>query len=79
MSESGKVKIFTEEHRRNIGKANEGELHPNHKLTNEQIFEIKKLLVEGNLSQAKIAILFNVQGNAISRIKNGKTWKHIII
>jgi DNA invertase Pin-like site-specific DNA recombinase len=43
------------------------------KLTEEQVREIKKLIIIG-ISNKEIAALFNVSRDTISRIKNNKTW-----
>lgn len=50
-----------------------GELHPNHKLTKEQVLQIRTL--PGTLDN--IAHQFGVNRQTIHRIKNGKTWKHL--
>ena len=47
------------------------------KLTGSQIRTIKTLKKNGNLSQQKIAEVFNVAQSTISHIVNGRTWKHI--
>lgn len=47
------------------------------KLTVPQVREIKRLLVEGGLTQAEIATLFGVSQRNISSIDQDKTWKHV--
>lgn len=43
------------------------------KLSKEQVFEIRKLLLQ-NISQEKIAKKYNVSQSTIWRIKHGKRW-----
>jgi len=52
-----------------------GENHPNSKLTEEKVIQIRKLCDEGILTQAKIAEAFGVSPQTISLIKNRKLWK----
>jgi len=47
------------------------------KLTEEDVIEIKTRLAAGLETQQVIANDFNVNHQQISRIKNGKLWKHI--
>ena len=54
-----------------------GENRPNHKLTEEQVIQIKLLLKEGKISQRKIAKMFGVSQMTISHIKTGKNWSYI--
>ncbi len=54
-----------------------GDNSPNHKLTEEQVIQIKILLLEGNLTQQEIAGVFGVNRRTISSIKTGKIWSHI--
>jgi len=54
-----------------------GENHPNHKLTEEQVIQIKLLLKEGILTQQEIADMFGVSRLTISNIKNKRNWNHI--
>ncbi len=51
-----------------------GENSPNSKLTKDDLFEIRKLLKEGDLYQYEIAEIFNVAQTTISRIKLSKTY-----
>ena len=53
-----------------------GEQMGSSKLTNEQVLEIRKLLLTG-MAAHKIGKLFGVGKTCILYIKNGKTWKHI--
>jgi len=54
-----------------------GENHPRHKLTEEQIIQIKLLLKEDILTQQEIADMFGVSRSMISHIKNKRNWNHI--
>lgn len=47
------------------------------KLTEDDIYVIKGLLEHTSLSQTKIAEIFDVKQNTISRIKLNKRWKHL--
>lgn len=49
------------------------------KLNKEQVIEIKKLLISGELSNKKISEIFNVSKTCISDIKVGNTYKDVII
>lgn len=48
------------------------------KLSVNDVIEIKKLL-KTNIKQSTIALLFNVQGPAISKIKHNKRWSYVTI
>ncbi|MDD4156596.1 MAG: GIY-YIG nuclease family protein [Candidatus Cloacimonetes bacterium] len=50
---------------------------PKQKLTIEKVIEIKKLLIEENLTIVEIADMFDVTFSMISAIKNLKNWKTI--
>ncbi len=53
-----------------------GENHRGSKLTESQIFDIRKLCLDG-YSNKQIAGLYAVTPAAISSIKNRRSWKHI--
>jgi len=55
-----------------------GERQPHHKLTDDQVREIHKLLSLG-VTQRRIAEMFNVHPMLISRIKRRERWKHIFV
>lgn len=57
------------------GSTNSGSKHPNSKLTEEDVIEIKNLIKSG-FSITDIAKQFNVTKHAISDIKRGKSWSH---
>jgi len=46
------------------------------KLTEASVIEIKRLL-DADVSGKDVAELFNVQPSAVSKIKLGKTWRHV--
>jgi hypothetical protein len=48
------------------------------KLNEEQVFEIRKLYREKNLSYNKIANMFGLNRSTISLIISGKTWQHLL-
>jgi len=58
---------------------NIGEKSHNHKLTEEQVIQIKLLLKEGKLTQQEIADMFGVNRTTISAIKTEKIWTNIKI
>jgi len=53
------------------------ELHPNSKITNDQLLEIKKLLFETNLSQYEIANQYGLSQSEISLINTGMKWGNL--
>lgn len=70
--------------RKITGTDNRGEKHPQHKLTKEQVLEIRRLGAEGNRKRrkidhggnyAEIARKFNVSTTAICSVVLKKTWK----
>ena len=52
-----------------------GENNSNAKLTSDQVDEIRRLLVESNLSQEKIGKMFGVTQVLVSAIKLNKLWR----
>ena len=54
-----------------------GEDIKNHKLTEYNVIEIKKLIDSGELSQQKISEIFNVARETIGKIKRNQIWQHI--
>jgi hypothetical protein len=54
-----------------------GETHPNHKLTEDDIIQIRSLYVVGNQTQSEIGKLFGVAQTTICAIVNNINWKHI--
>ena len=54
-----------------------GELHPLHKLTNEQVIEIKQLYSTGKYLQTELAKQFNVCSTEICLLVNNKRWNKL--
>lgn len=77
---------FSDEHRRKIsiaakrqwsdGRGAVGEKSPAAKLTNEQIYEIRRLADAGT-NRKDIAAMFCVNRQAIDKIANRQRWKHL--
>lgn len=67
----------------NISKAHlgkegsKGSVNGYSRLTEEQVAEIKMMLIDGRLSQTCIAWLYDVSISAISAIKHNRLWKHV--
>lgn len=60
------------------GKVSKGEKHPNSKLTESQVIEIKKALLKPYKGQINdLAKKYNVSIRTIENIKYSKTWNHI--
>jgi hypothetical protein len=53
--------------------------HPNAKVNKSQVIEIKKLLIEGKLTQKEISEKLGITLKIINDINIGRTWKYIII
>lgn len=53
-----------------------GEHYKRHKLTYEQVQEIRVLLSQGELSQRAIAARYNISQAHVCYINTGFTWKH---
>ncbi len=70
-----KGKYFSEKHKIKISEKTKGENNHNHKLTEQDVIQIKLLLKEGILTQQEIADIFGVSRGTISKIKLGKRWK----
>ena len=47
------------------------------KLTVNDIFKIRDLLIEARINQTEIARRFNVTPTTIGDIKSGRTWKNL--
>lgn len=56
---------------------NRGERNGNATLDSETILQIRFLAREGSMTQRKIAAVFGIQQNTVSRIKEGKRWSHV--
>ena len=55
-----------------------GSNHPNAKLNEEKVREIKKLMDIG-VKTSRISKDFHISYGALEAIKNGDTWKHVTI
>jgi len=51
--------------------------HPNAKLTNEQVLEIKEKLKNTKITQYELASLYNITQSEISNINTGKKWSNL--
>lgn len=58
------------------GQALRGEACPHHKLTEQDVAEIRNLLSKG-IPQMAIGKLFGVSGTAVWYIKHGRNWAHL--
>lgn len=57
--------------------SNPGEKSWNHKLFDQDIFDIRKKFSTGNYRQCQLANEYKVDSSEISRIVNRKNWRHI--
>jgi hypothetical protein len=56
-----------------------GEDHPMHKLTVEQVREIRRRLLEPGVVGLRIALEFGIKKTTLYSIKNRKTWKDVYV
>lgn len=70
-------KQLSDKTKKKIGDTQQGSKNNIAELTEEQVAEIKMMLLDGKLSQSCIAWLYNVSSQAITDIKKGKTWNHV--
>lgn len=54
-----------------------GEDHPNSKLTNKDVIEIRRLCKEKKYNQVQIAKKYNLTPRNVCSIKKRETWRHI--
>lgn len=59
------------------GRRPRGEQNGSHKLTEAQVVEIKRLLVEGKHTKTWIASTYGVHLSTILSIAQNRTWKHV--
>ncbi len=59
------------------GRSPLGEQRPNAKLSNNDVIEIKKLIINGKLSLRAISRKYNVCLATIRQIVTGRTWSHV--
>ena len=67
------------QHGRCWEKVNMGERNGRARLTDDDARRIRRLILQGDLTQKEIAHRFGVANVQISRIKTGKRWTHVII
>lgn len=67
-----------EEEKKNISDGVKGENHPNSKLTEEKVSEIKWLLNNSSLTYREISKKYSISSSMISEIKTGKYWGFVI-
>ncbi|MFH1482486.1 MAG: NUMOD4 domain-containing protein [Patescibacteria group bacterium] len=67
-------KMTKYKHKSLHGKTQIGIKNPHHKLVDQDVIQIKLLLNKGILTQQKIANMFGVTRQLISKIKTGKIW-----
>lgn len=60
------------------GRSTRGSKHPGAQLNESQVVEIKKMLLGGETT-VRIATLFNVRREVISKIKHGRRWTHVSV
>lgn len=59
--------------KKNKGRSNTGTRHGQHKLTNEQVLEIRAL----HMRQRDIASVYGITQSVVSEIRAGKAWRHL--
>lgn len=64
-------------HGEESSKLRRGELHPRHKLTNEQVVEIRKAYKPREVTLKQLAKKYDTNHTTISRIAKGEIWTHI--
>lgn len=79
MAKIKKAENLSEETREKISKGCRGENAGTAKLTAKDVKEIKRLIVEGDMTLKEIGEKFDVTKNAISSIRKGKSWKHVTL
>lgn len=75
--------LFLGTHKENMrdmvqkGRSNKGSKNSQSKLTEKEVFQIKALLFETDLTTERLGILFNVSSRTILLIKQNSRWKHV--
>ena len=69
-------KKLTQSTKNKMSQSRRGELHPNAKLTTEQVVEIKKKIADG-IPNRSIALQYGIHERNISKIKTGRNWSHV--
>jgi len=68
---------YSEEYLKKLSITKTGELNPSHKLTVEQVKEVKRLWKLGIYTTASLGAEFNISRQSIADIVYGRTWKHL--
>jgi len=76
LSEMQTGHTVSESTKKKMSEVKSKEKNPSAKLTCKDVEKIIEFLSEGKLTQAEIAIMFNVSQVTISDIKNGRSWKN---
>ncbi|GEM_PF-2993593 len=71
-------KTHTKENREMLSKKARGENNPTARLTTEQVIDIKNMIFNG-ASSKEIRKKHDITPSMLYQIKNGMTWKHIIV
>jgi group I intron endonuclease len=71
--------LHSKEHKEKLSKARIGEGNNRSTITEDQVKEIKRILIEGKLNLNEIATHFNTNRNVISDIKHNRSWSHIFV
>lgn len=66
-------KPWTEESRKKMSSIFTGEGHPQSKLTNDKVLEIRT----SKLRNCDLSDMFQLSGSIISQVRNGKRWSHV--
>lgn len=74
-SEAHRGKTLSTEHKNKISMALRGKRSRSHKLTSEQVKQIKEIYSAGNITYIEIAKAFRVSKDTIARIIRGEIWK----
>lgn len=56
-----------------------GSKNTSSKITESQVVEIKKILLERNKTHKEIGKLYNISAQAVTSINRGRSWAHILI
>jgi len=70
-------KDYSREYLKKLSNKKIGELNPSHKLTIENVIEIKKLWSLGDYTTTSLGKKFNISRQSIADIVYGRTWKHL--
>lgn len=67
------------EYLKKLSIANRGENTPSHKVTEEDVRQIKRLWETGSYSTTAIAERYPISRQSVADIVYGRTWKHVTI